>query len=100
MSDKIVQIISAPEDLYLVYLKDNFESIDTDKTSPDFAFDTFICPALALTEKGKVVGLDINPETGCLEIPDDNSGYFGLINPQDQGAANLFTAYLQKAKVK
>lgn len=93
MSDKITQIIPASDTTVLVYLK---EGIKFEESIPENSFDLSPCLALALTEKGKVVGLDINPETGCLEVP-DSKDYMGLINNSGD-TSQFLKAYFEKAK--
>lgn len=93
MSDKITQIIPAPDTTVLVYLKEN---INFEEDSSEESFDLSSCLALALTEKGKVVGLDLNPETGCLEVP-DSKDYMGLMN-NNEDVLPILQAYFEKAK--
>ena len=100
MADRIVSIHPAPNGTQFVYLN---EGVDfSDKWSWRNALKATECHFVALVEKGKeqrVTGLELNPETGNLEIPTGND-FLGLLMPTEDtwGQQEVFEAYYEVAK--
>jgi hypothetical protein len=101
MADKIISIHPAPEGTQIAYLKDDVDFTD-DNWCAATAYNVCSCRFIALVERGKeqkVTALDLNPETGNLEVPGEDSGYAGIIFPDTQMGEGL-GGYYEIAKAK
>jgi hypothetical protein len=100
MADRIVAMYPAPSGTQFIYLKKEVDF--SDNWSWGNAFNLTECYFIALVEKGKeqrVTGLELNPETGNLEIPTGND-FLGLLMPTEDtfGQQEVFEAYYEVAK--
>lgn len=97
MADKIVSIYPAPSGTQLVYLNDGVDFLKEGQFWGN-SFKLVDCHFIALVEKGKeqrVVGLDLNPQTGNLEIP-DGPDYMGIVMYESD--TQVLEAYYEVAK--